>query len=62
MSIVEYLYNLNQVQELCNLSLDEFYKAMLASTTGVPYTYLMGAINPLTSEPKVCSRGLKFFV
>ena len=44
MSIVEYLYNLNQVQEQCNLSLDEFYKAMLASTTGVPYTYLMGAI------------------
>jgi len=44
MSIVEYLYNLNQVQEQCNLSLPEFFKAMLASTTGVPYTYLMGAI------------------
>jgi hypothetical protein len=44
MSIVEYLYNLNQVQEQCNLSLEEFFKAMLASTTGVPYTYLMGAI------------------
>jgi len=44
LSIVEYLYNLNQVQEQCNLSLDEFYKAMLASTTGAPYTYIMGAI------------------
>jgi hypothetical protein len=44
MSIVEYLYNLNQVQEQCNLSLAEFYQAMLASTTGVPYTYLMGAV------------------
>ena len=44
MSIVEYLYNLNQVQEQCNLSLQEFLQAMLASTTGVPYTYLMGAI------------------
>ena len=44
MSIVEYLYNLNQVQEQCNLSLAEFLQAMLASSTGVPYTYLMGAI------------------
>jgi len=43
-SVVEYLYNLNQVQEQCNLSLPEFYQAMLASTTGQPYTYLMGAI------------------
>ncbi len=24
--------------------MDEFYKAMLASTTGAPYTYIMGAI------------------
>jgi len=43
-SIVEYLYNLNRVQEQCNLSLEEFYNAMLASTTGAPYTYIMGAI------------------
>ena len=44
LSIVEYLYNLNQVQEQCNLSMDEFLKAMLASTTGAPYTYIMGAV------------------
>jgi hypothetical protein len=43
-SIVEYLYNLNQVQEQCHLSLSEFYKIMLASTTGAPYTYIMGAV------------------
>ncbi len=43
LSIVEYLHNLNQVQEQCHLSLDEFYKAMLASTTGAPYIYIMGA-------------------
>ena len=44
MSIVEYLYNLNQVQEQCHLSLKEFYQAMLASTTGAAYIYLMGAV------------------
>ena len=44
-SIVEYLYNLNQMQEQCHLSVDEFYKMMLASTTGAPYMFIMNAIH-----------------
>ena len=44
MSIEEYLHNLNEMQEHCNLSLTEFYKAMLASTTGGPYKYIIRAV------------------
>src|SRR5450830_70806 len=40
MSIIEYLFGLNMMQQHCNLSEKEFVRMMLASTTGEPHLLL----------------------